>query len=368
MRVAKRFLSLAAMAAMSAPSYAGELRRSDLPANTAMVVHVDWDAARTSPPMVKLSEQISAGLASGGFVGPAAVKLIAGGTLHDMTLVVTESGSTFQVVRGEVDVAGLKGIFAEADDYVVVHHGEHEIHHWVGVPKAFDQADDQEAAKSEDPPSAIYAAVCPDGTYIISEQLKAIVEALARRDGAGEQISDKAFAALKYEIPANTMIQIHARSAGSLESIVPGLPLTSGRAIISVDGAVCEMNCDVDFNNAMIASTLANVLKPENLVTMLQGYAAQAAGAKAPEHAEQPKPNDGKRALNLGFGIKNMDEKDTRELITKAIQATADGTRLHVHFRGVLEPVVEVKPQALSISLQLDGAKTQTAGKDETIR
>ena len=237
MRYLKWTLCLTYFAMLASPAVAGKLKQSDISPDAEVVIHLDWDAARTGAPFRKLADQACAGLIESGFVGKQAAELGAASTLHGMTLVVTRSGSTYQVVRAETSLDSLQSIFSEAEGYVVVKHGEHEIHHWLDLPdglKTSEEIDEPDDAE----PSPIYAAVCADGTFIISKQLRTVVQALERHDGHGESISDDEFAKINEQVPDNTVLMFHAASANALESIMPGIPVSAGRAALSVQGNV----------------------------------------------------------------------------------------------------------------------------------
>lgn len=356
-------LCVAALVTCAASAGAGPLRETDLPPDTELVIHLDWDAARGGAAFRQLAEQATAGLIESGFVGSLAAELVADSNLHDLTLVVT-AGGTFQVVRADTDVDGLREIFADAPGYCVVKHGQYEIHHWLDLPAALKSTDE---ANNSDDPSPIYAAVCGDGTFFLSKQLRPVVEALERRDGASEKISTEKLAAICDGCPNNTVLLIHASSGQSLETI--GLPLKTGRATVSYTGNVCECVCEAELPNSAIASAIANTLRPENVVSFVQSFAAGQADADSATKPEDEEGEEtGQRNLNLGFGFKNIDAETMHDMIANAFSTTTDGAKIRFAFRGVIEPNVKIDAKNLAISLVIDGAKTSTAAKEETIR
>ncbi len=364
-------LCLAVLAAILPNVYAGKLRQMDLPPDAELVIHLDWDAARTGAPFRELADKVISGLATTNFIGADAAELVSDARLHDMTLVVTGSGETFQIVRADVEVTELQRIFADAKGYVVVQHGEHAIHHWLDLPESLKS----ETAKSdaEEEPSPIYAAICGEGNFIVSKQLRTVVNTLNRIDSAEQAISDDAFAAINKDAPENTVLLVHAGSMHALEPVVSGLPVKTGRAYLSVEGSVCEMTCVAEMNNAILAAAIADTLKTDNLVFLLQSYlqnkvAAEATPTANDQDAQEEKPNDGKRTLNLGFGFKNVDAETMHAMLSQAFSTTTEGAEIRIFFRGVVEPTVDISSKGLSIQLQLDGAKTSTAAKEETIR
>ncbi len=370
-------LYLTALAMCLSVAEAGKLQQVDLPPDTELVIHLDWDKARDSAPLRQLAGETTRGLLESGFVGWPAAELVADTVLHDMTLVVTSSG-TFQVVRADTDVDGLRAIFADAPGYVVVKHGNYEIHHWLDLPAVLKSTD--EDYNSSDP-SPIYAADCGDGTYILSKQLRPVVQALERRDGVREQISDEKCAEINAGAPENLVLLVHACSPDSLERMSLPIPIKTGHATLAFEGSICEFRCEGEMANSMIAGAIAQVFKPENLVRFFQGIAAKQVGATQAgavvankdesEQEQQPaeeKPADGKRSLNLGFSFKNIDAETMHAMLAKAFSTTTDGAKISVSFRGVIEPQVKIDARSLSISLVLDGAESSTAAKEETIR
>ena len=116
-----------------------------------------------------------------------------------------------------------------------------------------------------------------------------------------------------------------------------------------------------------MAAAVANALKTENLVAMLQSYLKSEAGVEDPVE-EETEDDEGVRSVNFGVGFKNVDAETMHAMLAQAVRTTTDGAVIRIHFRGVVEPVVKIDEKELAISLQLDGAQTSTAAKEETIR
>ncbi|MDA7980379.1 MAG: hypothetical protein MPJ50_16600 [Pirellulales bacterium] len=369
MRSLKLMICLAMLAVMASPAIADKLRQTDIAPNANVVIHLDWDAARTGAPFRQLAKQATAGLIESGFVSKRAAELGAMSTLHGMTLVVTHDGDTYQVVHAETKLQSLQDIFSEAKGYVVVKHGKHAIYHWLDLPDGLKegQGSDEIAKVDDAEPSPIYAAVCAEGRFIISKQLRTVVEVLERYDGQGESIADDEFAKINHHALENTVLLFHATSGNALESIVPGVPVNACHAVLGVQGNICEFACQAELGNALMAATVANSLKAENLAAMLQSSIKSKASVESAVEEETSR-EDGKRSVSFGVGVKNVDAETMHAMLAKAFRTTIDGAIIRIRFRGVVEPSVTVDKKKLGISLQLDGAQTSTAAKEETIR